>query len=84
MTIKMKINDKVVLDTFLGTKKSGKTVDSNENYWILIGQKGKIVEIGERRLLIVFECDIDSFQLENHNHIKNSLWILPTDLKIIN
>lgn len=77
----MQVNDNVTLVTFLGTLLPEDPVDSNENYWKLIGQGGQIIEVGEERVLVKFICNLDSFELENHNPIKNSLWILRTDLQ---
>lgn len=74
------VNSNVILKTFLGTENSEKPINANENYWKLIGQQGQVLELGEKRVLVKFKCDIDAFELENHNSIKNSLWILPTDL----
>lgn len=74
------LNSDVILKTFLGTKDSKKEINSNENYWKLIGQQGHVLELGEKRVLVKFNCDIDAFGLENHNPIKNCLWILPSDL----
>lgn len=79
----MKINDRVILNTFFGTKTSMDKVDVREDYWKLIGQPGIILDSPNNRILIKFECDIDQFELENHNPIKNSLWILRSDLEII-
>ena len=79
----MKLTDRVVLSTFLGTKASNEPFNSTENYWKLIGEKGEIIRIKNQKVLVLFDKEIDSFQLENHNEIKNSLWILETDLKRI-
>ena len=74
------LNSDVILKTFLGTEDSRKPINQNENYWKLIGQQGQVLELGEKRVPVKFNCDIDAFGLENHNPIKNSLWILPSDL----
>ncbi|WP_413532930.1 hypothetical protein [Empedobacter brevis] len=56
------------------------------HYWILIGEKGKVIEINndlfEGRVLVLFDKNLDELKLNNHNPIKNSLWILETDLII--
>ncbi|HCW08808.1 MAG TPA: hypothetical protein DGG95_15735 [Cytophagales bacterium] len=74
----------VTLDSFHGTIKPGKSISENENYWKLIGAKGTIVgdEEIDGKVLVLFECNLDDFKLENHNPIKNSLWIKKSDLKI--
>lgn len=81
----MNLNDKVILNTFLGKKDSNLLNDENY-YWILIGEKGKVVEINnvqfEGRVLVLFDKNLDELKLNNHNIIKNSLWILETDLII--
>lgn len=74
------LNSDVILKTFLGTEYSRKRINQNENYWKLIGQQGQVLELEEKRVLVKFNCDIDAFGLENHNPIKNSLWILTSDL----
>ncbi|MFN8844623.1 MAG: hypothetical protein ACK5WV_13560 [Chryseotalea sp.] len=76
-------NKLVILKSFLGTTKSKADTVENENYWKLIGEKGKIVDdrIINGRILVLFETNLDNFKLENHNPIKNSLWIKIDDLK---
>jgi hypothetical protein len=34
----------VILKTFFGTKKPKKNTSKRENYWKLIGQKGRIID----------------------------------------
>jgi hypothetical protein len=80
----MEVGNSVVLVTFNGEKFSDEDVAPNENYWKLIGERGKVIEFGELRVLVQFNCDIDSFRLENHNPVKNSLWILESDLLLVN
>ena len=78
-------NSKVKLKSFLGLLKPKKKVKQNENYWKLIGEKGKIIdeEVNSNdRILVLFNSDLDEFELENHNPIKNSLWIKKTDLEL--
>lgn len=77
----MEINDKVILHTFLGTKISSDKVDLSENYWKLIGQPCVILDRNDNRVLVKFACDIDQFELENNNPVKDSLWIFRSDLK---
>jgi hypothetical protein len=78
----MEINNKVILNTFLGTKASIEKVDARENYWKLVGQTGTILERKNNRVLVKFDSKIDQFKLENHNLVKDSLWILSSDLVI--
>ena len=39
-------------------------------------------DLFEGRVLVLFDKDLDELKLNNHNLIKNSLWILKTDLII--
>mgnify|MGYP000433428443 CR=1 FL=1 len=79
----MQVNDNVTLIAFLGTLTPEESVNSTENYWKLIGQGGQVIELAEERVLVKFQCNIDSFELENHNPVNDSLWILRTDLQIV-
>lgn len=83
--MKMKIGNKVKLNTFNGTTKPDEKCAPNENYWKLIGSFGKIVkgQNAKSRFLVQFEKDVLSLGLECHNDIKNSLWILESDLEEI-
>jgi hypothetical protein len=81
----MRNNVRVKLKTFLGLLEPKKIVKPNENYWKLIGEKGKVIDEEENnngRILILFNKNLDDFELENHNPIKNSLWIKITDLEL--
>jgi len=82
--MKIKNNVTVKLKSFSGSLEPTKKVKPNENYWELIGEKGKVIDALENdngRVLVLFEKNIDDFELENHNPIKNSLWIKPNDLE---
>jgi hypothetical protein len=70
-------NRVVILKTFLGTKKPKKDTSERENYWKLIGEKGTIIDghVTNDRVLVLFESNLDDYQVENHNPTKNSLWI---------
>ena len=82
---------RAVLETFNGLPEAPPNVETRENYWALIGKTGKIVDDnqsgehhsrdGFARVLVEFDDDLDSLGLENHNPLKNSLWIRVTDLK---
>lgn len=71
----MKKGDEIILKSFNGKQIKPKNVLENENYWMLIGQKGKILEDLGERFVVLFYCNLDSYNLENHNPIKNSLFI---------
>lgn len=82
----MQINTNVRLKSFLGTKINFDGTKPSENYWILIGQIGKIIDKDKndnKRVLVLFDINIDDYNLENHNPVKNSLWINKSDLEII-
>jgi hypothetical protein len=81
----MENNTLVKLKSFLGTLNSERKISERENYWKLIGQKGKVIDDVENhdgRVLVLFDKDLDEFKVENHNPIKNSLLIRKTDLEI--
>jgi len=76
----------VKLKTFLGTTKPKRGTLGRDNYWKLIGVKGKIIDDSgtNDRVLVLFESNLDDYQVENHNPIKNSLWIKTSDLAFEN
>lgn len=81
----MEKNTIIKLKTFHGTLKPKNKVKIRENYWKLIGEKGIVVEIADfnpEKVLIIFEKNLDDFDLENHNPIKNSLYIDKKDLDL--
>lgn len=79
-------NNLVTLKSFLGTVQPQEGTIDRENYWTLIGSRGRIIDEQEfnDRVLVLFECNLDGYKLENHNPIKNSLWIKRSDLEIEN
>ena len=79
----MEINSKIKIKSFLGTSHPSKIINEDENYWILIAETGKIIEIEETKYLILFDKNLDSLGLINHNPVKNSLWILKSDVEKI-
>ncbi len=81
----MEKNTSIKLKSFLGTLNPKDKVSERENYWKLIGEKGKVINAVENdngRILVLFDRNLDEFKVENHNPIKNSLWIKKTDLEI--
>jgi len=77
---------KVKLKTFLGKANPTKGTNPQDNYWKIIGQRGEIIEDTlnyNDRVLVLFEKDLDQFEVANHNPIINSLWILPDDLELV-
>lgn len=81
----MQIQKRVTLISFLNTIDPPKKINTDENYWILIGEKGTIIERDNQdfigRVLVLFDKNLDELNLQNHNPEKNCLWILETDLK---
>ena len=83
--MKIEKNTEIKLKSFLGTLKPEKNTKNHNNYWKLIGEKGKVIDDIENyngRVLILFTKNLDEFEVENHNPIKNSLWIKKTDLEL--
>lgn len=91
--MKFNIRDKVILQTFFGTKIPDDTnVDPQENYWKLVGCTGEVVEIKEKphpafldkglQILVKFDNSLVDLNLISHNHIANTLWIFETDLSL--
>ena len=35
------------------------------------------------RILVLFDKNLDDFEVENQNPIKNSLWVKKTDLEVV-
>jgi hypothetical protein len=91
----VRIGQKVKLITFNGRTHPDEKVDSGENYWELVGETGMVQQdpqessvyasfSQEPRVLVKFNKDIAaSYGLIAHNNIDNSLWILVSDLGII-
>lgn len=75
----------VKMKSFLGTTTGDADIESRENYWQLIGKRGKIIDANDKhgsRVLVLFEENLDDYGLENHNPVKNSLWVRLSDLVI--
>lgn len=81
----MKKNTAVRLKTFHGTLISPDNVSEKENYWILIGEKGMVIDYttyNPEKVLVLFDKNLDDFNVENHNPIKNTLYIDQKDLEL--
>ncbi|TGE27033.1 hypothetical protein [Hymenobacter metallicola] len=77
--------EKVKLKSFLGTTQAPADTEQRENYWQLIGKSGEIIDANENhdgRVLVLFDNNLDDYDLESHNPVKNSLWIRLSDLAI--
>lgn len=86
----MKKGQKFELKTFNGTTSADEECSKNENFWLLIGETGTLVNFAhelnfhnENRVLIQFDIDVNAKGLECHNEKPNSLWILSSDLSMI-
>jgi hypothetical protein len=82
----VKIGTRVRLKSFLGARQASpdRQDDSQNNYWLLIGQQGLVVKedpYDPEHVLVKFEVDVISFGLHCHNEIPNSLWIRLDDLQ---
>jgi len=81
----MEKNTVIKLKTFHGTLKPTYKVKIRENYWKLIGEKGIAIDVADfnpEKFLVIFEKNLDDFDLENHNPVKNSLYIDKKDLDL--
>jgi len=87
------MNDRVRLISFNGTKQADPGCHPTEDYWKLIGSSGTVTQDPSQsslrasfspqpqpRVLVVFDANLDSMGLINHNPAPNSLWILESDL----
>jgi acetylornithine/N-succinyldiaminopimelate aminotransferase len=74
---------KVRLKSFNGTAIGPPEQRPSENYWLLIGEEGVVVEPKNEksRLLIQFSVPLGSLGLHNHNPVPNTLFILESDLE---
>jgi hypothetical protein len=81
----MILGSKVQLKSFNGTLSSAEDCDPGENYWLLIGETGVVVDtINQRnRLLIQFNTSVQKLGLYCHNRVENSLYILQDDLVLV-
>jgi len=77
------LNAKVVLKTFNGITASPEECRHGENYWLLIGNTGRVAEQKTQngRVLVVFDESISEKGLHCHNPVPNGLYILESDLK---
>ncbi|WP_201486599.1 hypothetical protein [Pseudomonas sp. OF001] len=76
---------KVRLKSFNGSLTPPKNTEPEENYWLLIGSYGELVERknARGRALVKFDTSVKSLGLACHNEVENSLYILEADLEII-
>ena len=79
------LNSRVRLITFNGSVEGPSDCHPEENYWLLIGQIGKVISLpnDRSRVLVEFELPVESLGIHCHNPIKNSLFILESDLQMV-
>lgn len=77
------INSQVALRSFNGTASAPSDCRQDENYWLLIGEVGTVVETinTKARVLVKFDRPVSEHGLCCHNPVPNSLYILETDLR---
>lgn len=77
------VQSSVTLQSFNGTKSAPADCRPNENYWILVGATGTIIESPNTRgrLLVQFDVSVSDLGLSCHNSVPNSLYILESDLE---
>ena len=86
---RLETGNRVELVSFNGELEAAANVDKKENYWLLIGNSGKIVDdfakaaIQKDRVLVRFDVSIERLGLESHNEVPNTLWIKRTNLSIL-
>jgi len=91
----LKPGKKVVLKSYQGLLLAPHKVLPADNYWRLLGKKATVVELEpglvkqmadsskNQRVLLTFDEDFKSLGLVSPITIKNSLWVLVTDLKFV-
>lgn len=90
---RMETGTRVRLRTFNGLPAAPPGIAPDENYWLLIGKLGTVRQDATEpslhrldsghRFCIEFDDDVSSLGLTCHNPVKNSLWILESDLELI-
>jgi hypothetical protein len=82
----LRLNSRVVLRSFNGTRSTPCECRTDENYWTLIGETGTVVDTSSvpslpGRVLVRFDTAVSARGLVCHNAVPNSLYILETDLE---
>lgn len=87
----MKIGDKVKMITYQGTLKKVYDIEPGEDYWQLIGSKGRIIDDSdlenEGTVFVRFNHALHDYKFNAHNEergmmFRNSLSILESDLEL--
>lgn len=82
---RMEIGTRVELATFNGAGVAPPDRLASENYWLLLGQRGRVIGVSEQsnRVLVRFDCAVERFGLHCHNPEPDSLYILASDLRSV-
>jgi hypothetical protein len=77
------VNSKVTLRSFNGAPSGPADIRPAENYWLLIGASGVVVDStnAKGRVLVKFDASVQELGLACHNPSANSLYILESDLE---
>jgi hypothetical protein len=86
----LRVNDRVRLQSFWGTKVPPAHVEEAENYWKLVGEKGVVIQLEDPndphdkhgvQVLVQFDRSLEEHGLSCHNVTPNSFWIFVQDLR---
>jgi hypothetical protein len=86
---KRSVGQKIMIKSFNGSFSGPEDVKQNENYWILIGRYGIVVQtiadvgVAKDRVLVKLNNNVKALGLECHNKIENSLWIRLSELEFL-
>ena len=79
------LNTRVILRSFNGTSAPPGDCTPGENYWQLIDESGTVIEAmnSRNRVLVKFDNPVVARGLTCHNPVPDSLYILATDLEVL-
>lgn len=77
------LNSRVVLRSFNDAISAPSACRPTENYWLLIGETGTVIDTtnADGRILVQFDRLVSEHGLACHNPVPNSLLILESDLE---
>jgi hypothetical protein len=77
------VHSRVTVRSFNGTKTPPADCRPTENYWLLVGTNGTVVEQANAkgRVLVRLDASVHELGLSCHNPTPNSLYILESDLE---
>jgi hypothetical protein len=86
----LSVGERVTLRSFRGTASAPEETRDADNYWLLIGQSGTVVDtddvskIGRHpngaRMLVTLDQKVAEMGLACHNEVPNALWLFASDL----